>query len=295
MSATPVHMSSSGASASFRARPPDRRHRPAHPGQPNRGRIATCSRRSASTSTAANGTRHNAHQKMAKDLADTSRSSVSRWSTSTQVDALEHMAILRDLRLGVYDVLVGFDLLREGIDLPEVALVTILDRGQEGFPAQRMEADPDGRTARRGTSAAKCSSTRTGAPGPCRSAIDKTNRRHTIQETSTPSTGSSDDDGQGDPRPRHPAAGMAASTIIYSSERGTDLSKANQAEVGKMVDGIEAEIEGRRQGARVRAAQRCVTRSRRSACHPRAGCLGDRGARRRARRGQPGRRSRCRR
>jgi excinuclease ABC subunit B len=55
-----------------------------------------------------------------------------RWLHS-EIDALERTAILRDLRLGAFDVLVGINLLREGLDLPEVALVAILDADKEGF------------------------------------------------------------------------------------------------------------------------------------------------------------------
>jgi superfamily II DNA/RNA helicase len=51
----------------------------------------------------------------------------------SEVDTLERVQILRDLRLGVYDVIVGINLLREGIDLPEVTLVAILDADKEGF------------------------------------------------------------------------------------------------------------------------------------------------------------------
>jgi excinuclease ABC subunit B len=51
----------------------------------------------------------------------------------SEIDALERAAILRDLRLGEFDVLVGINLLREGLDLPEVALVAILDADKEGF------------------------------------------------------------------------------------------------------------------------------------------------------------------
>jgi excinuclease ABC subunit B len=49
------------------------------------------------------------------------------------VDTLERVGILRDLRLGVFDVIVGINLLREGLDLPEVSLVAILDADKEGF------------------------------------------------------------------------------------------------------------------------------------------------------------------
>src|SRR5208337_5029362 len=51
----------------------------------------------------------------------------------SEVETLERVEILRDLRLGVIDVLVGINLLREGLDLPEVSLVAILDADKEGF------------------------------------------------------------------------------------------------------------------------------------------------------------------
>ena len=51
----------------------------------------------------------------------------------SDVDTIERMEIIRDLRLGVYDVLIGINLLREGLDLPEVSLVAILDADKEGF------------------------------------------------------------------------------------------------------------------------------------------------------------------
>jgi len=52
----------------------------------------------------------------------------------SDIDALERVEILRDLRLGDFDVLVGVNLLREGLDLPEVSLVAIIDADKEGFP-----------------------------------------------------------------------------------------------------------------------------------------------------------------
>jgi excinuclease ABC subunit B len=51
----------------------------------------------------------------------------------SEIDTLERVGILRDLRLGVFDVIVGINLLREGLDLPEVSLVAILDADKEGF------------------------------------------------------------------------------------------------------------------------------------------------------------------
>ena len=49
------------------------------------------------------------------------------------MDTLERMEIIRDLRLGTFDVLVGINLLREGLDIPEVSLVAILDADKQGF------------------------------------------------------------------------------------------------------------------------------------------------------------------
>ena len=67
----------------------------------------------------------------------------------SDIDTLERIAILRDLRLGEFDVLVGINLLREGLDLPEVSLVAILDADKEGFlRAERSLIQTIGRAAR---------------------------------------------------------------------------------------------------------------------------------------------------
>jgi excinuclease ABC subunit B len=73
-------------------------------------------------------------KRMAEDLADYLREmGVRVHYLHSEVDTLERIEILRDLRLGVYDVVVGINLLREGLDLPEVSLVAILDADKEGF------------------------------------------------------------------------------------------------------------------------------------------------------------------
>ncbi len=67
----------------------------------------------------------------------------------SEIEALERVEILRDLRLGVFDVLVGVNLLREGLDLPEVSLVAILDADKEGFlRSEKALMQTSGRTAR---------------------------------------------------------------------------------------------------------------------------------------------------
>src|SRR5699024_1137818 len=67
----------------------------------------------------------------------------------SDIDTVERMEILRDLRLGLFDVLVGINLLREGLDIPEVSLVAILDADKEGFlRSERSLIQTIGRAAR---------------------------------------------------------------------------------------------------------------------------------------------------
>ena len=73
-------------------------------------------------------------KKMAEDLADYLKEmGIKVHYLHSEIQTLERIDILRDLRLGVYDVVVGINLLREGLDLPEVSLVAILDADKEGF------------------------------------------------------------------------------------------------------------------------------------------------------------------
>jgi excinuclease ABC subunit B len=73
-------------------------------------------------------------KKMAEDLADYLKEiGIRTHYLHSEIDTIERVEILRDLRLGVYDVVVGINLLREGLDLPEVSLVAILDADKEGY------------------------------------------------------------------------------------------------------------------------------------------------------------------
>ena len=73
-------------------------------------------------------------KRMSEELADYLREmGIRTHYLHSEIDTLERSEILRDLRLGVYDVIVGINLLREGLDLPEVSLVAILDADKEGF------------------------------------------------------------------------------------------------------------------------------------------------------------------
>ncbi|MFN3378434.1 MAG: excinuclease ABC subunit UvrB [Runella zeae] len=98
----------------------------------------------------------------------------------SEVKALDRVEILRDLRLGVFDVLVGVNLLREGLDLPEVSLVAIMDADKEGFLRDiRSLIQTIGRAARNENGKVLMyADTMTGS---MRKAIDETNRRRAIQ------------------------------------------------------------------------------------------------------------------
>jgi excinuclease ABC subunit B len=73
-------------------------------------------------------------KKMAEDLADyLQEMGIRTHYLHSEIDTMERVEILRDLRLGVYDVVVGINLLREGLDLPEVSLVAIIDADKEGY------------------------------------------------------------------------------------------------------------------------------------------------------------------
>lgn len=87
---------------------------------------------------------------MAEDLTEYLRDSGIRVKyLHSDIDTLERVEIVRDLRLDVFDVLVGINLLREGLDIPEVALVAILDADKEGFlRSERSLVQTIGRAAR---------------------------------------------------------------------------------------------------------------------------------------------------
>ena len=97
------------------------------------------------------------------------------------VDTMERMEIIRDLRLGVFDVLVGINLLREGLDLPEVSLVAILDADKEGFlRAERSLIQTIGRAAR--NASGKVIMYADSVTKSMKVAIDETARRRAIQD-----------------------------------------------------------------------------------------------------------------
>ncbi len=99
----------------------------------------------------------------------------------SDIQTLERVEILRDLRLGIYDIVVGINLLREGLDLPEVSLVTILDADKEGFLRSKQALiQTIGRAARHVNGKVLMYADK--ITDSMRFAIDETNRRRAIQQ-----------------------------------------------------------------------------------------------------------------
>ena len=120
-------------------------------------------------------------KKMSEDLTDyLLESGVKARYLHSDIDTLERVQILRDLRLGEYDVLVGVNLLREGLDLPEVSLVAILDADKEGFlRSQTSLVQTIGRAARNVDGQVLMYADK--ITKSMRQAINETNRRRRLQ------------------------------------------------------------------------------------------------------------------
>ncbi len=120
-------------------------------------------------------------KKMAEDLADYLREvGIRTYYLHSEQDAFQRVEVLRDLRLGVFDCLVGINLLREGLDLPEVSLVAVLDADKEGYLRNESSmVQTIGRAARHVNSHAILYADR--VTDSMRRAIDETHRRRSTQ------------------------------------------------------------------------------------------------------------------
>jgi excinuclease ABC subunit B len=157
----------------------------------------------------------------------------------SDVDTLERGDILKDLRMGVYDVLVGINLLREGLDLPEVSMVAIMDADKEGFlRSESALLQTIGRAARHQDGTVYMYADR--ITRSMQAAIDETNRRHTIQEAYntkhgiTPTSIAKDID-----------EGLRA--LIPDKEKGKtpklDLKKIPKDEYGTLIKDLSGQME----------------------------------------------------
>jgi excinuclease ABC subunit B len=184
-------------------------------------------------------------KRMAEDLADYLRElGVKVQYLHSEVDTLERVAILRDLRLGVFDVLVGINLLREGIDLPEVTLVAILDADKEGFLRSAWSLiQMIGRAARNiGGEVIMYADTVTES---MHVAIEETDRRRAVQDSYNRQHGIEPTTivkGIHDLNQRLRA--VAESTVVYTSERerGRSFDEADRVKVEALVARMEAEM-----------------------------------------------------
>ena len=121
-------------------------------------------------------------KKMAEDLTDYYLElGIRARYLHSDIDTLERVEIIRDLRQGKFDVLIGVNLLREGLDLPEVSLVAILDADKEGFlRSERSLIQTTGRAAR--NARGEVIFYADAMTGSLKKAVDETNRRRKIQE-----------------------------------------------------------------------------------------------------------------
>ena len=107
----------------------------------------------------------------------------------SDIETVERSEIIRDLRLGKFDVIVGINLLREGLDMPEVSLVAILDADKEGFLALRRFADSDHRPRGAQSCRARRFCTRTCAPARSSAPSPRPTGAATSRSSSTPQHG----------------------------------------------------------------------------------------------------------
>lgn len=176
-------------------------------------------------------------QRMAEELAGyLNEMGIKAHHLHAEIDTIERIDILRDLRLGVYDVVVGINLLREGIDLPEVSLVAILDADKEGFlRSESALIQIIGRAARHIEGMVILyADTMTNS---MQRALDETNRRRKIQEEYNIANNI---------KPTSIVKEIKDLTARIKGEQGespeVDVTEMSAAEIHKMIKELEKEM-----------------------------------------------------
>ena len=180
-------------------------------------------------------------KKMAEDLTDYLKElGVRVRYMHSEIDTIERMEIIRDLRLGNFDVLVGINLLREGLDLPEVSLVAILDADKQGYLRdERSLIQTMGRTARNEKGHVIMYADE--ITDSMRNAIDETYRRREIQRDFNEKHGITPQTIQKDVREVIEATKTVQNTKIKNL-KDKKLDKINKKDADKVIEDLKSEM-----------------------------------------------------
>ncbi|HLR64673.1 MAG TPA: excinuclease ABC subunit UvrB [Pseudogracilibacillus sp.] len=161
----------------------------------------------------------------------------------SEIKTLARIEIIRDLRLGKYDVLIGINLLREGLDIPEVSLVAILDADKEGFlRSERSLIQTAGRAARNANGKVIMYADR--ITDSMQKAIDETNRRRTIQKAFNEEHGITPQTIKKDVRELIQATYVAEEVeeLTTKDDERIPISQLPKKERAKVIENLEVEM-----------------------------------------------------
>ncbi|HLR53733.1 MAG TPA: excinuclease ABC subunit UvrB [Pseudogracilibacillus sp.] len=181
-------------------------------------------------------------KRMSEDLTDYLKDmNINVAYLHSEVKTLERIEIIRDLRLKKYDVLVGINLLREGLDIPEVSLVAILDADKEGFlRSERSLIQTMGRAARNENGQVIMYADR--ITDSMQVAMDETERRREIQQAFNEEHNITPVTIQKEVRGLIKATVAAEEETAYEEGRLANYSKLNKQEKAEMIDQLEEEM-----------------------------------------------------